>query len=641
MKSKQFRPPLLALAALLLASLSPLSRAADEPAGEWYHFDEAEPWRRAQTLDRPILLVITARWSAESNRFLGEVLTAPAVAEVIRTQFVGIVVDADARPDLRDRYVTPGWPSVTILTPKGDPVYFKPDKPEKAKPVRMTVTGVPADTLADFLREAAAWYRVASSQGGATSFAGALAAEIRERDVQRPGKSSPSDAEAGFEQVRSSADLIQGGFTKTPKYLIPEAVEAALLAWRLDGAQELRAAAEGQMRGVRNLIDAADGGVHRLAIREDWSGIVPERMLTGNAAALEAFAELWRATGTQAWLDDARRVAGFLMGPMSNTDGSFVHALSSETLPRMAYTGSTARAARALLRFAVIADDDAARARALKAIQWIEATAWSRGRGVRHAPVETEPGIPVLLDDQVALLGAELELYEQTGRSASMERALDIARFLRDNLRDPKTGALRDRIPLTGGPRLMQSAITPYEDNYEAARLFARLHYYTRTEHSEERWAPVAGAILDSMAGRPAPLGAKQGARAVAAYEYHEGPAWVIFVGNPDSGVLSRRLLDAAARLPFPFRLRKILDPAVPADFERIETDGLAQKEPPAVYLRQGTVTSAAAIQPQELDKLYADLQDMLKPPEPEAAAKPGDPALKKPQPPAKKPGAP
>src|SRR5262249_9145629 len=95
-------------------------------------------------------------------------------------------------------------------------------------------------------------------------------------------------------------------------------------------------------------------------------------------------------------------------------------------------TGPSARAASALLRFAVISGDDRFRQRALAEIRFLDEKLYTEGRGVQHGWQNGEVLGPLLLEDQVAFIGAHLEAWEQTGIPAHFERARDVARFVRD-----------------------------------------------------------------------------------------------------------------------------------------------------------------------------------------------------------------
>jgi len=625
---------------------SPEQEAAQRGIG-WLPFTDA-PFVRAQALNRPILLVVTVRWNRQAVRFVNEVLERPGIARVIRDLYVPVLVDADLRPDVRERYPGPAWPCVTILTPMGDPVYYQPEK-KGAPPHRMVIEGVPPDKVEAVLRDGAAYFRLKSARGAMTDqpFRPALAAEIKEKRNFKRGVVAPEALDTVAGLLVNSADAVHGGFGRLPKFLPSTAVETCLMLNRRKKTLPLLSAAERTLRGAASLIDPVDGGMYRLAAAEDWTAPQYERLLARNAEALEAYLEGFRSTTELFYYEKASRIAGFIRGVLARADGSFAVAQSADmTSPDgggyyrasaeerakrrppevsgLSITGPSARAVRALLRHASIMEDRLSREVAMRGLAFLDAKLYTAGRGVQHAWTGEEAIGPLLLSDQVAFIAAHLEAYEQTGIKGHLETALDVGRFLRDNLRDRETGLLSDRVPLKGGPLLLQVPQFPYEDNCEAARLFARFHYLRREERADAlaspasadekdikisvasgpSWGEVAEGILESLSSRYVAQGPGAADYALAAAEYLDGPLWVFLVGDP-ADRKARVLLDAAVRLDVPFFMRVVLDPEEDAAIVK----DLEPRDPPALYLSQGGVTTGGTSSPLEVPGLYERLR--------------------------------
>ncbi len=81
-----------------------------------------ETFTHAHATKRPVLLVITASWSAACQAMDDEVFAAPHVVPLLRERVVPLRVDADRRPDIAERYGAGGWPSTLLLTADGDPL---------------------------------------------------------------------------------------------------------------------------------------------------------------------------------------------------------------------------------------------------------------------------------------------------------------------------------------------------------------------------------------------------------------------------------------------------------------------------------------------------------------------------------------
>src|SRR5262249_2240969 len=159
------------------------------------------------------------------------------------------------------------------------------------------------------------------------------------------------------------------------------AVEAALLLNRRKADPELLALADRTLHAVGALEDPVEGGLHRLAGAENWTSLQYEKLLSRNADALDCHVEAWKATPRDDSRQRAGRIASWIVKTLSLPDGGFSFAQTadfsspdgggyyraSETeragmkrpqvLP-ITLTGPSARAASALLRFAVISGDD-------------------------------------------------------------------------------------------------------------------------------------------------------------------------------------------------------------------------------------------------------------------------------------------
>jgi len=586
---------------------------AAESGIEWQDFVDA-PFLRAQAASKPILLCVTVRWSLPAVRALSDTLNRPDVREVIRTRYLPILVDADLRPDIRERYSAGGWPAITLLNPLGDPLYYKTVKEKAPRRMTLDLGAIAPETVAPFLRQSADYYRARGSKGNALDRQ-AVVEEIRQEREKKVGVVDADSLAKVAELLRGNQDVVNGGFGRAPKFLIPTALEAALMLNRRKSDPELVALVQRSLHAAAALEDPVEGGLSRMAGEENWTAVQYEKLLGRNADALGCSVEAWKTTLRDDDLHRATRIAGWILKMLPLPGGGFSYAQTAdfaspdgggyyrasaterpalkrpEILP-CTITAPSARAALALLRYASISGDEAARDRALAEIRFLDEKLYSEGRGVQHAWKDGVSLGPLLLDDQLAFIAAHLEAWEQTGLPAHFQRARDTARFVRENLNDRAAGLLIDRIPQRGGPTLMQSPLHSYEQNCEAARLFARLHYIRRDEGDDlpaessaapggievkvirrVSWAALARDILEVAAGRYPSLGPRAGDYALAASEFLDGPAWAFLVGDPTRQPEARALLDAASRMDFPFLMRVVLRPG--DDDKTIESLGL------------------------------------------------------------------
>ena len=623
------------------ASAAPVPTA--QGAVAWQEFTEA-PFLRAQATNRPILLCLTVRWSRPAQRALSELLNRPDVRSAIDSRYVPILVDADLRPDLRERFPGPGWPAITLLNGVGDPLYYQREKDKPPRRMTLDLAAIAPEKIATFLRESADYHRLRGARG-AEQDRQAVIEEIRRDREKKVGTVDDDSLAKAAEVLRGNQDVVNGGFGRAPKFLVRTALEAALRLNQRERDPELLALVDRTLHAAAALEDPVEGGFHRLAGSENWTGLQYEKLLSRNADALECYVEAYKATLRDDYRLRASRIAGWMLKTMSLPGGGFSFAQTAdlasedgggyyrataeqratmkrpEVLP-VTIAAPSARAARALLRYAVLDGDEAARQRALIEIRFLDEKLWTEGRGVQHAWTAGAAVGPLLLEDQLAFIGAHFEAWEQTGLRSHFQRARDVARFVRDNLTDGSVALLMDRIPQHGGPTLLQAPVSSYEQNCEASRLFARLHYVHRDDAEElpqepseaggtgtadlelrmvkrSAWAAAAKDLLEGAAGRYASLGPRAGDYALGASEFLEGPVWVFLVGDPTMQPSQRALLDAASRLDLGFAIRVVLNPGEDAKIITAMKLGLGAGE--ALYFAHNDKFSAPVTAPDQV----------------------------------------
>ncbi|MBK7830227.1 DUF255 domain-containing protein [Nannocystis sp.] len=118
-------PALLALAlSHACAAAPPLTASTPAPAAASFTWHEWRPESFASAArERRILLVnVAASWCHWCHVMDHRTYADPQVAALLRDHFMPIRVDADARPDLAERYAEWGWPATAVLTSDARPV---------------------------------------------------------------------------------------------------------------------------------------------------------------------------------------------------------------------------------------------------------------------------------------------------------------------------------------------------------------------------------------------------------------------------------------------------------------------------------------------------------------------------------------
>src|SRR5579859_5872927 len=153
----------------------------------WRPWSE-EAFETARTLDRPILLSISAVWCHWCHVMDETTYSNPKVIELINSQYVPVRVDNDVRPDINQRYNMGGWPTTAFLTPQGD--------------ILTGFTYVPPEQMTDALAKVASFYRTNKPEIVARVLEGRKRAGATA--ARSAGELDPPAVDAVLEAVRSS-----------------------------------------------------------------------------------------------------------------------------------------------------------------------------------------------------------------------------------------------------------------------------------------------------------------------------------------------------------------------------------------------------------------------------------------------------
>ncbi len=568
------RPAMRALSATALAVLvvclsADVALAAPKKIA-WNEFAPAA-FRRAQSQDRPILLVLEVPWSKDCARARDELWNDPALAEIVASRYVPVRARADLRPDLVRRYPAQGWPAISILLPDGSPLLYTPAR--GGTPRRMTARFMPADRLGALLAEAARYYTEQREQ----VIALAKERESAARKAARPLAGRGDEALARTLGYRLAATYdegrsIFGGAPRLPRFHLiefmlalgaeesPDYLERGLLALETTSSQ---------------LIDE-DGGARRMALGLDWEGIQSEKLTDHNARTLELLALAYRITGRRDYREQGRRVAGFLIEKLGNDDGSFAAAIAPscpEGRDATVLSGATGRASAALVLAGLAFGDSALTERGLEGSRFLLEHRYRPRRGVPRALVDghaVPPSRGLHLADLAGAGWAFVTAYQATGDAAWLDAAEDLARTTLRTLRDGELGALRDIGALPSGPTPLRRALYPIDANADFARVLVRL-YYLRPA-AAKRYQDAARALLDAFAESHDRVPLRTPAYALALYEFHFAPLAVVVVGRSDDAGAAA-LHAAALATHHPFVVVRRMDPK--RDRGEIEAAGM------------------------------------------------------------------
>ncbi len=551
----------------------------------WQPWSE-EAFGRAQEENRPILLSLSAVWCHWCHVMDETTYSDPDIIRLINQEFIPVRVDQDVRPDINLRYNMGGWPTTAVLTPAGD--------------VLTGGTYVPPDAMRELLGQARDYFAEHAAELGSRT----TATQQLEPDpafVAPPGEA----AQEILQSIQNQFDRAYGGLGTAPKFPQVDAWECLLLRFALAG--------EGYAAGmtVRTLDAMAGGGLHdgveggffRYCTTRQWTDPHFEKMLDDNARLLTLFLHAFQVTGDESYREVARKTAEYVKARLMLPSGLFggsqdadetYYGLSAEeragrpapAVDPTAYAGPNGLMVSAFLLASALVDANL-RALALTALEVLFDRLMSPA-GLLHD--DREGAVVNWLFDLVAVGHACLDAYELTGDREHLARGRAILALMDDKLRDHRPGYF-DHPAGTSEEGRLQDRQRPLAENVEAARLLRRLGLEGQDLALIDRASGLLGAYA-SVARQVGVFGASWVAAEtgfsaalldvrLAVPEWHEG----------------QDLRQAAFALFYPERrVRTVL----PGDPDREEL-GVADEDPPALYLCRGTVCAPPVHAPDEI----------------------------------------
>lgn len=262
-----------------------------------------KPWGtaafdKAKAENRLIFVDVGTEWCSACNTMSETTYQEKKVHKLLAEHFVAIHVDAEADPDVGERYGFWGWPALVFMTPKGEHVHF----------VRGNMLAEDFVWLLNLMKD---------------RFADGKLEEVNFKiDLARKPVSSPLDAMV--KNARSHIDAFYDeendgwGRMKMPFH---DLVQQAL--WRGRTSDPVwRERALNTARKMERLRDPVWGGIF-FGASGNWSGLIHERRTEHQASAIFMFAEAYAATGDKRWLKNAERVIGFLDTMFKSRDGAY------------------------------------------------------------------------------------------------------------------------------------------------------------------------------------------------------------------------------------------------------------------------------------------------------------------------------
>ena len=423
----------------------------------------------------------------------------PEVGRLLSEHFVAIRVDVDAHPDLAERWSDYGWPATLLLTPD-------------AQEVGHYRGYMPPERLRELLQRVEALAQENTS--------GPVALPL---DIPATPSALPWVVSAAVHSLDSVYDEREGSWGTRQK--VPMGDELAVEALRAGhGDTAARQRLDFTLEHQRAVLDPVWGGFYQYSAANDWKAPHFEKLMTLQAANLEAYAAASALTQDATVLADARRLTHYIETFLGSPEGTFYtnqdadvgahdqggvfvdgheyyarddagrRALGMPWVDTHVYARENGLAVAALVAFHQASGDPEPLERARKAMDvLLKSHVDADGSVWREASRHT--GARYLVD--AAELGRALALLaHQTGEARYREAAVRMGQKLLRDFADPSGAALFEATEDPYAAGVFAQRGHSFSHNVSAARFLAALHTLTGEAMWRERGrAVLAGAV--------------------------------------------------------------------------------------------------------------------------------------------------
>jgi uncharacterized protein len=325
----------------LAAESSPyLLQHAHNPV-DWYPWGE-EALEIAKKEDKPILVSIgysACHWChvMEKESFEDE-----ETAAIMNKLFICIKIDREERPDLDHIYMDAvqaitgagGWPLHVFLTPDKKAFYggtYFPPRPAFNRPSWKDVLHSISDAYKDKKQETISQaenltaYLVKSNSFGIDKNA-----QIEEN---QGNLFKTKTLDLVFENIMKTADRLEGGFGKAPKFPQTFTIQFLLHYYYFTkNADSLNQACLSLNKMIAGgIYDQLGGGFARYSTDNEWLAPHFEKMLYDNALLILVLCDAYQLTGNKTFSSAIIRTMGFIIREWLSPEGGFYAALDADS----------------------------------------------------------------------------------------------------------------------------------------------------------------------------------------------------------------------------------------------------------------------------------------------------------------------
>jgi uncharacterized protein len=417
------------LSILIAFVLLPFARGFAEKSGiSWQPWSDAV-FAQAKSEGRFVLLDLGTVWCHWCHVMEKVTYQDPAVMDLLGRRYLAIRVDADARPDLSNRYEDYGWPATIVFNSDGSEIvkrrgYLPPDQM--------------ASMLQAIIDDPSPGPSVVSEAplvpGGETALGSERRNELRQRLID-------------------SYDTTNHGWGTGQKFLDWDTLEYCMTETGR-GDQTLEQMTRETLAAQLDLLDPAWGGVYQYSTDGDWQHPHFEKIMQMQAEDLRIYALAYDLWHDDIYLQAAERIREYLKNFLTSAEGAFYTSQDADLIdgkhggeyfelsdgdrrkqgiPRIdthIYARENGWAINALTVLYAASGQRECLDEAIRAADWICAHRLLSDGGFGHD--ETDPAGPYL-GDTLSMGRAFLTLYACTGDRFWLEKATRAVDFISVN----------------------------------------------------------------------------------------------------------------------------------------------------------------------------------------------------------------
>jgi len=534
------------LAILCAFALLPFTRAlAEANTITWQPWSDSV-FAGAKSQGRFVLLDLGTGWCHWCHVMEEVTYRDPAVIDLVGRRYLAVRVDADARPDLSNRYEDYGWPATIV---------FNSDGSEIVKRRGYLPPGQMASMLQAIIDDPSPGPSVVPKAPLVPSEETALGPnrqnELRQTLIDRYDKTNR-------------------GWGTTQKFLDWDTIEYCMSETER-GDQTFERMARETLTAQLNLLDPAWGGVYQYSTDGDWQHPHFEKIMQMQAEDLRIYALAYALWHDDSYLRAANRIRGYLKNFLTSPEGAFYTSQDADLIdgehggeyfqlsdtdrrklgmPRIdthVYARENGWAINALTVLYSVSGERECLDGAIRTADWICANRGLPNGGFRH---DAADAAGPYLGDTLSMARAFLALYASTGDRAWLQRAARAVEFISENfgsdvgyLTSAHSGALKSQPELDENIGIVRIAnlLWHYTGNAEYKKVAEQaMRFIAAPEATDHRGYLVAGLLL-------------------AGQEMSSSPLHITVVGRKDDPK-AQELFAAIIRQPITYKRTEWLD---------------------------------------------------------------------------------